>query len=183
MDCRKSRIVNNGGSTAGDGDFMANIVGDFSIGETLEFIMDGDALAEGLMDGFTKDVVEMGFPAEDKGETVKRIVLVIHEHLKIVEDSGGKVLSFVNRQKEGLALFFVEIIDLLLNGLEHTRLTAFVGDAEEFAELPVELRDTDGREADVVHTVKVWIERLSKGAKCKSFTHTGTRSKNGVRAG
>ena len=80
-------IVNDGGSAAGDGDFMTDIVGDFGVGEALEFIVDGDALAERFMDGVTEDIVEVGFTAEDDGKFL----------------SSNGLVSFVNRNFASLA--------------------------------------------------------------------------------
>lgn len=52
-----------------------------------------------------------------------------------------------------LALFFVEIPDLLLNRLEPPRLAAFATDTEGSAELPAEFHDTDGGQVDIFHIV------------------------------
>lgn len=77
----------------------------------------------------------MGFFAQDQREIVHGVITVVHEHLDIIQDSGTQVLGFIDGEKQRLPFFFVEIGDLLLNGLEHTGFTALIGNSENGTEL------------------------------------------------
>lgn len=103
------------------------------------------------MHWFAECVIEMGFPAQDQCKVIHGIIAVVHEHLDIVQDSGVQVLCFINCKEQGLAFFFVKIGDLLLDGLEHTGLTAFVGDPEDGTELLVKVSHADGGQAQIFH--------------------------------
>ena len=123
-------------------------------------------------------IIEVVFTAEDQGEAVKGIILVVHQHLDIIQDTGVEILSFINSEEKRLAFLSIEIIDLLLDSAEHTGLSTLVADAEDFAELPVEFCNTDSRETDIVHVKEIGIEGLSKAAEGKGFAHTGSGCKN-----
>lgn len=58
-----------------------------------------DPLAQCFMHRFAECVIEMGFPAQDKGKAVYGIVTVIHEHLDVVENTGIQVLSLIDGEK------------------------------------------------------------------------------------
>lgn len=139
----KSGRVNDGFGAAGADQLMADIVGDLGVRQAGEGIMDGNTLAQGLVDRFAQGVVEIRLTAEDESKAVDGVIAVIHKHFNIVEDSGGEILRLVHRQQEGLAFFFVEMKDLVLDCVEHARLTALGLHAEDLAELPVELHHAD----------------------------------------
>ena len=40
--------------------------------------MDGDPLTQGFMDRLAERIIQMGFPAEDQGEIIHRVIAVIH---------------------------------------------------------------------------------------------------------
>ena len=120
----------------------------------------------------------MRLPAEDQGETVHGVISIIHQHLDVIQDAGGKILGFIHCQKEGLAFLFIEIPDLLLYGFEHPRLASFVTDAQRSAELAVEFHDADGGEADVFHVVQVGVQALRETAQTEGFPHARAGGKN-----
>ena len=64
-------------------------------------------------------------------------------------------------------------LDLLFDRIEHARFAALVTDAKDIAELLVEIRHTDGRQADVLHMILIGVEVFGKTAECVRFTHTG----------
>lgn len=124
MEGGKSGRVNDGFGAAGADQLMADIVGDLGVRQAGEGVMDGNTLAQGLVDRFAQGVVEIRLTAEDESKAVDGVITVIHKHFNIVEDSGGEILRLVHRQQEGLAFFFVEMKDLVLDCVEHARLTA-----------------------------------------------------------
>ena len=140
--------------------------------------MDRNTLAKGFVYGFAEDIIEVIFTAEDQRKAVKGVILVVHQHLDIIQDTGVEILSFINSEEKRLAFLSIEIIDLLLDSAEHTGLSTLVADAEDFAELPVEFCNTDSRETDIVHVKEIGVKGLSKAAEGKGFAHTGSGSKN-----
>ena len=129
------------------------------------------------MHWFAECVIEMGFPAQDQCKVIYGIIAVVHEHLDIVQDSGVQVLCFINCKEQGLAFFFVKIGDLLLDGLEHTGLTAFVGDPEDRTELLVKVSHANGGQAQIFHVEEAWIQAGSKTPQAKRLSHTRSGSK------
>lgn len=81
--------INDGVRATRAGDLMADIGGHLGVGEAGEVVVDGDTLAEGLMDRLSQGVVEVGLTAEDEGKAVHGVAAEVHEHLDIVEDSSG----------------------------------------------------------------------------------------------
>ena len=73
-----------------------------------------------------------------------------------------------------MTLLFIEIPDLLLDCLEHSRFPAFVTDTEGRTELAVKFHDADGGQADVLHVVQVWIQTFGETAQAEGFSHAGT---------
>ena len=129
------------------------------------------------MHWFAECVIEMGFPAQDQCKIIHGIIAVVHEHLDIVQDSGIQVLCFINGKEQGLAFFFVKIGDLLLDGLEHTGLTTFVGDPEDGTELLVKVSHADGGQAQIFHVEEAGIQAGSKTPQAKRLSHTRSGSK------
>ena len=107
-------------------------------------VVDSDPLTQCFMNGPAQSMIQVGFAAKDQGKTVYGIIPVIHQHLDVVQNAGGEILRFVNRQEEWLTLLFIEIPDLLLDRLEHSWFPTFVTDAEGGTELAVKFHDTDG---------------------------------------
>ena len=79
------------------------------------------------MNRFEERIIEMGFPTQDQGKVINRVVAVVHEHLDVIQDSGIQILCFSNGEKTRLAFFFVKIGDLFLDRLEHPGFVAFSG--------------------------------------------------------
>lgn len=123
------------------------------------------------MHRFAECIIEMGFSAQDQCKVIYGIIAVVHEHLDIVQDSGVEVLCFINGKEQGLVFFFVKIGDLLLDGLEHTGLTALVGDPEDGTQLFVKVSHADGGQAQVFHVEKAWIQAGSKTPQAKRLSH------------
>ena len=167
----KSGRVNDGFGAAGADQLMADIVGDLGVRQAGEGIMDGNTLAQGLVDRFAQGVVEIRLTAEDESKAVDGVIAVIHKHFNIVEDSGGEILRLVHRQQEGLAFFFVEMKDLVLDCVEHARLTALGLHAEDLAELPVELHHADSGQADILHVVEIGVQGFGEAAQGKGLAH------------
>ena len=67
----------------------------------------------------------MGFPTQDQGKVINRVVAVVHEHHDVIQDSGIQVLCFINGEEKRLAFFFVKIGDLFLDSLEYPGFAAF----------------------------------------------------------
>ena len=120
----------------------------------------------------------MGFPAEDQGEIIHRVIAVIHKHLDIIQDPGIQILRFINCQKQGLPLFFIEVCDLFLDGFEHDGLTAFIGNPKYGAELFVEVCNTDCRQTQVFHVEKAWVQAFGKTSEAVGFSHPGACRKH-----
>ncbi len=59
----------------------------------------------------------------------------------------------------------VKIRDLISDGFEHSRFSAFVGNTEYTAKLFVEIRNTDGGPARILHMVHVWVKALGEAAQ------------------
>ena len=84
-------------------------------------------LAQCFMNRFAERIIEMGFPTQDQGKVINRVVAVVHEHHDVIQDSGIQILCFVNGEKKRLAFLFVKIGDLFLDSLEHPGFVAFSG--------------------------------------------------------
>lgn len=140
--------------------------------------MNCDALAERFMNRLAEGVIEMGFPAQNQGKTVDGIIAVIHEHLDVIENTGAQVLCFINGKEQGLSFFLIQVINLLLNGAEHTGFPAFVGHPEDSTELLVEISNTDCGQADVFHVEEAGIQAGSKTTQAEGLPQAGSCSKN-----
>lgn len=129
------------------------------------------------MDRLAEGVIEVGFPTQDQGKTVDGIIAVIHEHLDVIEDTGAQVLCFINGKEQGLAFFLIQVINLLLNGAEHTDFPAFIGHSEDGTELLIEIGNTDCGQAGVFHVEEAGIQTGSKTAQAEGFSHAGSCNK------
>ena len=123
-------------------------------------------------------VIEMGFPAQNQCKVVHGIIAVVHEHLDIIENAGTEILGFVNGEKQGLSFLFVEISDLLMDGLEHAGFAAFIRNAEDGTELFVKVCHADGRQAQVFHEKQAGIQTCSKASQAKGLSHTRSGGKH-----
>lgn len=83
-------------------------------------------------------MIPMGFSAKYQGKTVNGIVAIIHERLDIIEDTGAKILCFIDGKQQWLAFFFIQVIDLFQDFREHTDFTTFIADTKDRAELFIE---------------------------------------------
>ena len=146
--------VDDGFGTAGAGNFMSDIGGDLGVGEAGEIVVDGNALAEGLMDGLAEGVVKVRLATEDECKAVDGVAVEVHKHLDVIEYGGGEVLRLVHGQEEGLALVLVKMEYLGLNGVKHTGLATLGLQAEYGAKLTVKLHDAHGGQAYILHTVR-----------------------------
>ena len=140
--------------------------------------MDSDPLTECFMHRLAERVIEMGFPTQNQCKVVHRIIAVVHEHLDIIQDSGTQILGFINGKKQGLSFLFVEIGDLLLNGLEHAGFAAFIRNAEDGTELFVKVCHADGGQAQVFHVEQAGIQTCSKASQGIRLSHTGPGGKH-----
>ena len=41
-------------------------------------------LAQCFMNRFAERIIEMGFPTQDQGKVINRVVAVVHEHLDVI---------------------------------------------------------------------------------------------------
>ena len=98
----------DGLSATGADQLMADVFGDLRVRQARKGVVDGDALAQSLMDRFSQGIVEIRLAAEDQGKTVDRVIAVIHQHFNIIEDSGGEILRLIHCQQKGLAFLFVD---------------------------------------------------------------------------
>lgn len=101
VDSGKGGRVDDRFGAAGAGDLMADVSGNFGVGKAGEIVVDGDALAEGLVDGFAQGIVEVRLAAEDEGKAVHGIAAEVHEHLDVIEDGGGEILGLVHQRGGG----------------------------------------------------------------------------------
>lgn len=118
-------------------------------------------------------VIEVGLATQDERKVIDGIITIVHEHLDIVQDPGTQVLCFINGKEQGLSFFFVQIGDLLLDGFEHTGLTAFIGYTEEGTELFVKINHADGGQAQVFHVEETGIQTGSKHRRAYDFPMPG----------
>ena len=177
MDGREGSLVDDGGGAPCTGNLVEDILPHFLVGEAGKVIMDCDPLAQGFMDGLSEGIIQMGFPTEYECKAVQGIIAVVHEHLDILQDTGGEVLCLVDGKEERLFLFPVEIEYLFLYSPEHAGFTAFWLYAQGRAELAVELHDADGGEAEIFHVVKIRVKAFRKAAQGKGLAHAGAGGK------
>ena len=103
---------------------------------------------------------------------------VIHEHLDVIKDAIAEVLGFVDGKEQGLVFVAVQVGDLFLDGFEHGRFTAFIRDTQNGTELFIEVSDTDGGEAHILHVVLVGVQAFGKTPQGIGFPHAGKCGKN-----
>ena len=179
----ESGRFDDGLSTTGADQLMADVFGDLRVRQARKGVVDGDALAQSLMDRFSQGIVEIRLAAEDQGKTVDRVIAVIHQHFNIIEDSGGEILRLIHCQQEGLAFLFIEMKNLSLDRVKHTRLSSLCLYTEDLAELPVKLHYADSGQADILHVIKIGIQGFGKTAQGKGFTHTRPGGKDADASG
>ncbi len=73
-----------------------------------------------------------------QGKTVYRIILLVHQHFQIPQDAAVQILCFVQNADKWLP-FFIQIIQPLLNELEHLAFSKSGLQPQRFAQLAVEL--------------------------------------------
>ena len=170
-DRSQCRLIYDGYGASGTVQFVDDIFFGFLITEPLIVVVDGDPLSQGFVDLAAEYPVQVGFPAQDQGETVDGVKTVVHQHLDVLKDAVREVLCLVDGEKERLSLLVVEIPYLLLYRPEHGGLSSFVADTEDGTELLVEVGNTDGGQADVFHMVKVRVQVLCETAQAEGFSH------------
>ena len=114
-------------------------------------------LAQCFMNRFAERIIEMGFPTQDQGKVINRVVAVVHEHHDVIQDSGIQILCFVNGEKKRLAFLFVKIGDLFLDSLEYPGFAAFFRNSKNEAKLLVKVSNADGGKTQVFHMEQAWI--------------------------
>lgn len=114
-------------------------------------------LAQCFMNRFAERIIEMGFPTQDQGKVINRVVAVVHEHHDVIQDSGIQILCFVNGEKKRLAFLFVKIGDLFLDSLEYPGFAAFFRNSKNEAKLLVKVSNADGGETQIFHMEQAWI--------------------------
>ena len=135
--------------------------------------MDGDPLSQCFVYRFVERVIEVGLATQDERKVIDGIITIVHEHLDIVQDPGTQVLCFINGKEQGLSFFFVQIGDLLLDGFEHTGLTAFIGSGPYVPKEHV----VDGGQAQVFHVEETGIQTGSKAPESVRLSHARSGSK------
>ena len=86
MEGGKSGGLNDSLGAAGANQLVADIIGYLGVRQAGEGVMDGNTLAQGLVDRFAQGVVEIRLAAEDEGKAVDGVIAVIHKHFNIIED-------------------------------------------------------------------------------------------------
>ena len=157
---------------------MPDIGGDLVRSQSSKGVVHGDALAESFVDRFFESVIQVRLPAQDQCEAVKGVIVEIHQHLEVFEYSIAQVLGFINGQDKGLFLFLIKVMDPVLYGPEHDGLAAFGFKAELVTQLFVEFTDRDGREADILHIIKVLVQGGFELPEAEGFPHAGGGGKN-----
>ncbi len=175
MDRAQGSFAYDASGGTGAVQLVQDILGNLVVIQPFIVIVDRDPLAEGLVDRFAQDIVQMGFPAEDEGKIVHGIIPVIHQHLDIIQDPVVKVLCFIDRQEERLAFVPVQVGDLLLDRLKHRWFPAFVGNAEYGTELLVKVSDADRRQAHIFHMELVRVQAFGETAEGIGFPHARER--------
>ena len=157
---------------------MPDIGGDLVRPQAAKGVVHGDALAESFVDRFFEGVVQVRLPAQDESEAVKGVVVEIHQHLEVFEHGIAQVLGLIDGKDKGLLLFLIKVMDPVLYGLEHDGLAAFGLKTELVTQLLVEFADRDGRETDILHIIKVFVQRGFELPETEGFPHAGRSSEN-----
>ena len=89
-------IINDGFRTTSALQLMQDVGSDLFVIQTGIVVMDGDALAQGFMNGLSQDVIEVRFSAKYQCKTVDGVIAIIHEHLDIIQNAGAEILGFIN---------------------------------------------------------------------------------------
>ena len=103
---------------------------------------------------------------------------MVHDKLQVIEDGRGEVLAFIDGKAEGAFFLMVEVVYLLLNGLEHLRLGAGRLQAEDGTQEMIELSYADGGEADILHMPQVLVHAFGKTAQAERLAHAGLCGKD-----
>lgn len=141
--------------------------------QSAEVIVDDDPLAQRFIHRFFQSFIKVRFCAEDQREAVQGIILEVHQHLEIPEDSGAEVLCFIEDQYERLPLLLIQVVDLLLYGLEHNGLSATDIQSERVADLFVELCNGNGRQTKVHYLIEVLIQFFLEASDTVGLSHSG----------
>ena len=141
--------------------------------QSAEVIVDDDSLAQRFIYGFLQSLVEVRFCTEDQREAVQGIILEVHQHLEVPEDPGAEVLCLIEDQYERLPLLLIEVVDLLLYGLEHDGLSATDIQSEGVADLSIELCDRNGCQTEVHDLIEVLIQLFLEASDTVGLSHSG----------
>lgn len=136
-------------------------------------IVDDNPLAQSFIYWLLQSFVEVRLCAENQCEAVRGIILEVHQHLEIPEDSRTEVLCFIKDQYERLPLLFIQVVDLFLYGLEHNGLSAADIQSEGVADLPVELCNGNGCQTEIHDLVEVLIQFFSEASDTVRLSHSG----------
>ena len=135
---RQGIFTYQGISTSCKADLMPDISRDLVRPQAAKGVVHGDALAESFVDRLFEGVVQVRLPAQDECEAVKRVVVEIHQHLEVFEDSIAQVLGFIDSQYQRLLLFLIKVMDPVLYSFEHDGLADFCLKTELVTQLLVE---------------------------------------------
>lgn len=125
----------------------------------------------------TKTAKTLGYPHRDTlsewiDEAIQRVILEIHQELQIIKNMAVEILGFVNHKNQRFVLFFVVVINLVLDLLKHGGLSVSRFQTKHPAELRIELRHRNGSKADIFSLVKILVQVAFKASDCVSFAHT-----------
>lgn len=96
-------------------DLLPDIIRYLLVCKSVEVIVDYDPLPQRLVDLFLQDVVQVRLPSENQGKTVYRIILLVHQHFQIPQDTAVQVLGFIQDTDERLPFLFVQVIQAFLD--------------------------------------------------------------------
>lgn len=124
------------------------------------------------MDGLAEDIIQMRFSTEDQGEAVQGIIAVVHQHLQIIQDTVVEILSLIDCQQKRLMFVSVQVGDLFLDRFEHGWFATFIGYTQNGTKLFVEVSDTYGRQAHVLHMELVGVQAFGKASQGIGLSHS-----------
>ena len=78
-------------------------------------------LAQCFMNRFAERIIEMGFPTQDQGKVINRVVAVVHEHHDVIQDSGIQVLCFIKENLTEMEQTVIRMRYGLFGTKEHTQ--------------------------------------------------------------
>ena len=140
--------------TAGAFQLCCNVRAAFLLGQSFQIIVHHDPLSQRFVYGKLQGIVQLGQPDEENNGQIAGIHLEVEQNLKIIQDSIADVVGLINDDDRRFLFFYGQTLDLVLDCIKVLCFPVCRLRAQRCSQIPVEVIDSNCRQAGVHHFVK-----------------------------